>query len=502
MSLGVGMLFGTVPTSIPVIILSGNWLFEGRFIAKWQLIKSNKVFWILSAIFLMHLLGLIHTSDMVKGIDDLRIKIPLFVFPLVFFTSEQISKKELNFLLWFFIYAVVLSTLWCITYYFTHEMNDARKASRYMSHIRLGLFINFCIGVLFSFFRDEKSYKIKICIAGLIVYLLAVMLVLGMVTGLILMAGLCLIYFFYLIFNQKSIYRVLGLCLFTVSVLIISLFIRSEWENFNYIDISDNNTVKQFSDTGRPYYKIDNTNFHRENGFYITYNIQYDELLMQWKKRSKADLYSMDKKGTLMVWNVIRYLSSKGLTKDSAGISQLIQADLDNIERGITNYRYADASPLTGRVKEFFWEYRDYKQGFNPSGNTLLMRLEFWKAACYIIKRNVWIGVGTGDAQKAFDKSYFRTNSKLSHEWRLRSHNQFLAITVTFGVCGLMVFLLSIIYPAVVSLNRVNKLYWLFLAIAIISFITEDTLETQSGVSFFAYFNTLFLWLAQPEKKE
>ena len=129
------------------------------------------------------------------------------------------------------------------------------------------------------------------------------------------------------------------------------------------------------------------------------------------------------------------------------------------------------------------------------------MRLEFWKAAVYIIQRNLWVGVGTGDVQRAFDKAYYRTNTKLSHEWRLRSHNQFLAITVAFGLTGLLVFLISIIYPALALRKKLSGLYWLFLSIALISFLTEDTLETQSGVSFFAYFNTLFLWLANSGKK-
>jgi len=83
----------------------------------------------------------------------------------------------------------------------------------------------------------------------------------------------------------------------------------------------------------------------------------------------------------------------------------------------------------------------------------------------------------------------------------LRSHNQFLAITVAFGVIGLVVFLFSLAYPAVALRNYLHGLYFVFLLIAVVSFFTEDTLETQSGVSFFAFFNTLFIWLASFAKK-
>ena len=240
----------------------------------------------------------------------------------------------------------------------------------------------------------------------------------------------------------------------------------------------------------------------KENGFYVSYNIQYQELHSGWTRISKIDPLRTDKKNNPIIWTLIRYLTSKGLTKDSAGLAQLNKTDVENIEKGITNYKYADASALRKRVKEFLWEYQDYKNGANPSGNTMLMRFEFWKAATYIIHRNLWVGVGTGDMQKSFDKAYYRTNTNLSPEWRLRSHDQFLAITVAFGILGLAIFLFSILYPIITFRKKLHGLYFMFFIITLISFLTEDTLETQAGASFYAYFNTLFLWLAYSKNEE
>jgi hypothetical protein len=50
--------------------------------------------------------------------------------------------------------------------------------------------------------------------------------------------------------------------------------------------------------------------------------------------------------------------------------------------------------------------------------------------------------------------------------------------------------------------KKLSPLYFAFLFIAVISFLTEDTLESQSGVTFFAYFNSLFLWLGYTAKGE
>ena len=78
------------------------------------------------------------------------------------------------------------------------------------------------------------------------------------------------------------------------------------------------------------------------------------------------------------------------------------------------------------------WEYSDYKRGENPSGHTLTMRLEFWKTGMYIFTNHLLLGVGTGDIQDEFNKAYEETKSKLSPEWRLRCHNQYLAISYLF----------------------------------------------------------------------
>ena len=115
-----------------------------------------------------------------------------------------------------------------------------------------------------------------------------------------------------------------------------------------------------------------------------------------------------------------------------------------------------------------------------------------------IIKKNPILGVGTGDISNAFNDYYEETASKLNEENRLRSHNQYLAITVAFGIIGLLWYLFSLLYPLSEKKNR-NYLYIIFLAIMLLSMLTEDTLETQIGVTLFAFFNS-FLVFANDRK--
>lgn len=493
------MLFGTVSTSIPQIILLANWLFEGNYKEKFKTLKGHKIFWILSAVFLMHVLGLIHTAYMEAGLSDIRIKIPLILLPLIFFSTKPLNKKELNLLLGLFVTGIVLSSFWCMYYYYSHVIIDMRKVSRFMSHIRFGLFINLGICTLVYFIITSVKNAVKIVSGLIMVYLFWFMFNFGLVTGLVMFGFVAAVYSVLLIIKQNIKIKLIGLLVILTGACAGFWFVDVEWKASNYVDASKANIAGQKSAAGRSYYKISD-NLHTENGFYVANNIQYDELFNGWPAISRLSVYADDKRGNPVIWTLIRYMTSKGFTKDSVGLTQLTKEDVLCIENGITNYKYADASALRKRVKEFLWEYQAYKNGANPSGNTLLMRFEFWKASLYIIKRNVWTGVGTGDAQMAFHKTYNRTNTKLSLDWRLRSHNQFLAITVCFGILGLIVFVFSLFYPVISLRKKVSGLYLAFLFIAVTSFLTEDTLESQSGVSFYAYFNTLFLWLAYENK--
>ena len=222
----------------------------------------------------------------------------------------------------------------------------------------------------------------------------------------------------------------------------------------------------------------------------------WEELEKEWPLRSKIPFNEPDKLGNNIRYTVLRYMSSKGLTKDSAGVATLSPEDIENIENGSSNYLYTINNGLTTKWRELVWEYTKYKRGENPSGHTLTMRLEFWKTASYIIYDHPVFGVGTGDIQDAFNSMYIETDSKLDAVWRLRCHNQYLAIGVAFGFVGLLLFVFYLLYPAIILRKELHYLYWPFFLIALLSFVTEDTLETQSGVTFFIFFQTLFLWLA------
>jgi O-antigen ligase len=187
-------------------------------------------------------------------------------------------------------------------------------------------------------------------------------------------------------------------------------------------------------------------------------------------------------------------LTSKGLTKDAKGLSELSDDEIKAVERSVCNVRFLTSNSLSNRVYQIVWEISSYFKGANPNGHSLTMRFEFWRAAVNIIKENPIFGVGVGDVNNAMVERYDIMNSPLDAWWKLRAHNQYLSIAVASGFIGLLFFLIVLIYPFFVNIRSHRYLYIVFFIISTVSMMTEDLLETQAGITFFIFFWTVLLF--------
>jgi len=119
-------------------------------------------------------------------------------------------------------------------------------------------------------------------------------------------------------------------------------------------------------------------------------------------------------------------------------------------------------------------------------------RLQLWQVAIENIKAKPIIGVGTGDVQDALNKSY-ETKGLTDYlkKGNYNSHNQYLQFGVTFGLIGLMLFLLSLFWPLAIAVKTNYVVYILFLVLMGLSMLTECILQRQAGVVLFAFFNSV-----------
>jgi hypothetical protein len=264
-------------------------------------------------------------------------------------------------------------------------------------------------------------------------------------------------------------------------------------------------TITDFSklEEKTPYgnlYVHDTTHSWLENGHHVMSYISEKELREEWNKRSEIDYDAFINGHEKLSYILFRYMSSLGLKKDRDGMKRMSQKDIQNVERGFTNIDQVSGSPLArwGDLKNRF---RIYQRTGDPNGNSLTERIEHFMVGWMIVKDNWKLGVGTGDVQLAFDDYYEKSGSKLNQSSWNRAHNQFLTFWITFGILGVLLFLLLWIDTLRLAVRYLSFLSTAYVFIALSSFLLEDTIETQQGVTFVAFFLAVVIITTQTNRK-
>ena len=278
--------------------------------------------------------------------------------------------------------------------------------------------------------------------------------------------------------------------LFIGGIIYTVYIIADEYKKINTVIKIDLKTLPKTTSSGH-LYRNDTIYKFTENGNYVYILICDDELATAWGTKSKLKYYDLDAKKNIVRYTLIRYMASKGLTRDLQGFLKLTDKDIKNIENGYANYLYTNPVNIRTRIHEILWETEGSMREHEANGHSLSMRLEFWETALHIIKQNIVFGVGTGDVENAFKTQYKKEDTDLQKNWQLRSHNQYMATTVALGVIGFIIFLIHLLTPFF-SNKKISLLFVFFILIELLSFINEDTLETQAGVTFCIFFTQLF----------
>lgn len=486
-------------TSISVWLLAVNWLANPNYKEKWERFKKNKSIGFFLLLYLVHIVWLINTSNFSFALNDLRIKLPLLIFPLVIGTTEPISHKNLVLVIKVFIFGLLISTFTGLLAYFDiipyFEINNFRQISVFISHIRLALMLCLAIFIIIYFLESKiiKSFY-QILIALLIIFWFVLFLFISQAfTGLVILLSIGL--FLLLKKSLKAVSlknKVLLWSIFIAIPTIIIIYLAFFIKDF-YTPTQELQGVAEITKSGNKYYNDFDSKLI-ENGNYIYRDISEKELYLMWPKRSQVPLDSIDKHGNKMIHTLIRYMASKGLNKDAEGISMLTDEDIAAIETGSTNYRFISNSFINQRLYSILWQIDVYLKGGNPSGHSVTQRVEFVKAALILSYQNFWFGTGTGDLDDAYKEHYVQTRSNLEPSFRHRAHNQYLTFFISFGVFGAFICFLAIFFPPLLRPVKTNYYFLIFFAIALISMLNEDTLETMIGVIFFSFFYSLFLW--------
>ena len=486
--------------SFSQIILLLNWILEGNFSKKRSILKNRKSLLIFISIFAVHLIGIIYSDNISYWFKDVRNKLPLLIIPLIIGTSESLSLKNIKTIFIFFYLALLAGTfasLGVVFGFIETDYKTFRDISVFISHIRFALLLNVGIFSLFYFSRlkNEILSKFeKIYFRIFIIWFTIFLFILNSLTGIIILIIITLSIFIYNFFHKsKLIVKIAFLSIAFISISAPIYYISNIYNDF-YGNIETNLQNLETQTAQGNYYYHDTLHLDIENGNYTNIYVCEKEMQTEWNKRSIIAYKEKDKRGNDIRFTLRRYLTSKGLRKDAQGVDSLNTKDIDAIERGIANHLYIKKSKLYKRIHQTIWEIDSYLRGGNPTGHSLVQRVEFLKTSFGIISENFWIGVGNGDIMDEFETYYQKSNTRLEESSRLKSHNQLVLFFVAFGIIGFLYILFAIFAPFIIEKPKLNLLFKIFLTIAIFSMLNEDTLETQAGVTFFAFFYSLLLF--------
>ena len=446
-------------------------------------VLKNPIYLSFLVVWFLILLGVFRGGENNLLWKEIKTLLPLVLAPLFLQNLYPLSKSEESVIWKVFFSAVGISAFVCVIYAVVkYPLPEPRSASLFISHIRFSLM---AVLALIGAWGLPNVISLPFKIALSIVVLLFFFFV-GTLTGWGFLIVLIIVLFASMSGRNKLI--VVGSVFTLASVLFFFLSRNIDATNFQPEQIQSARGEK---------YIHQSSNFQTENGNRIFINIAPLELDSAWIGRTNRPLLQKDSRGQLIQTTLIRYLASKGLSKDAAGIQQLSDTDISNILAGNTNCNEPRWNALEKRWHQIVFEYQTFKSGENPSGHSVFQRLEYYKAAKFIIQQNLLFGAGPGNVKQAYHEAYIQTSPNLDEKVQHAVHNQFLSYWIAAGILALLSFLLYFFFMWKVACK--NSLALAFVILAFLSCLTEDTLTTQPGVAFFAFFSTFFFFLPKKE---
>ena len=473
------------------------------FKAKISRFWHNKAAVLLVAFYLMHVVGLLWTTDFQYAMKDLRVKLPILVLPFILSGMEPLGRKRFSLVMLVYVLSVFVATLFSFAAYARHDYGDVREISGFISHIRFCLNIVFCIAIIGHYLVSQKSpWWSKALQIVLQLWFVYQIFIFESLSGYVILAAVVAVSAIYAFLRwQKGRGWRVALAIATLTVFVVgSIVIVHKINPLLDVEVVDFDTLESKTAQGNPYWH-DTVYNPVEDGKFVGLYYCEKEMREAWSRRSRLPFEGQTLNGESLEATLARYLTSKDLRKDAEGVMALTDEDIRNVEQGVANYNNWMHPGLRARLSVTLFEYNLYRRSGNPNGGSLSQRIEFTRAAFHIVRKHPLFGVGTGDVPTAFSQTYDEIQSPLSEEYRFRAHNQYLSVMIAFGIVGLALFLTMLFYPCLAKKTRSTYLYVTFLCIMLLSMLPEDTLETQAGASLFAFFESLLLF-AVPQELE
>jgi O-antigen ligase len=119
-------------------------------------------------------------------------------------------------------------------------------------------------------------------------------------------------------------------------------------------------------------------------------------------------------------------------------------------------------------------------------------RAQRWELAWQLVKERPLTGYGTGDEVPLLKEKYFEKKFYDSYLHELNAHNQYLSFLIKGGLLALLVYLFTLAYFFRLALKTRNLYFASFLLLVIITGLSENLLNVNKGIFFYAFFLSFF----------
>lgn len=486
--------------SMSVLLLAANWFLEGGLRNKFLQVWRRKSIFLLVSVLLVYLAGMLITENTDQGLKRMLSFMPLPALGIILGTTERPSRREMKFILQVFVAAVCVSSFISFGNYFgwfENTISDIRDISRLITHLHLSLMVNFAIVVLLYFlFYDyfNKTSAERVLYAVLTAWLIFFVFFLRSFLGITVFIIVFPVFIIILVSRIPSrLWRTLFLSLPLMLISMAGVLIAVSVFRYFRVDHNELKDLEPLTANGKAYCHYPD-NKQIENGHYVWIYICHAELEQEWNKVSRIPFDGLDQKGQQINHTLIRYLTSRGLRKDSAGVRQLSEKDIGLIESGYANHIFSNRYGLYQRIYQIIWEIDMYYKTGEVQSHSVTQRFIFSKQALKLIRDNILFGVGTGDIRASMVERSRHDQIPVQEKWEGKPHNQYLSYLASFGITGFCWIFFALAFAIALEKKFRVLLLRLFLAIVLISMLSMDTLDSHVGICFFSFFFTLFLY--------
>ena len=492
--LAASITLGKVPMSVSLIGLTLNWILELDFQIKGKKIKDQKYLPIIfSGLFLIEFFWLPISKDTTIGLNVLRIKLPLLLLPLIIGSCTSFSKREWKIIITTFFIGILVSTIW--VYLVSLEVLPTKKdsgtirdASIFMSHIRYSVLLSFStVLILCLAFKNLINKLIAVII---FLWLLFLIFKLATITAILGLSFSLVFLFIAFLFSSKNKNKIVYIAGIASLFFLVGLYITATVKDFYHVK-SKERSLLTYSIGGEKY-QLDFKDNTTENGFYLWENIAQKELERCWNRKSKFSFTSKDKKKQPVKATLYRFLTSKGLHKDSVGLSNLTQNEIQKIENGETSS--VSYNNFEKRIRSLLYQKESRKKNSDSNNQTINQRVVFWKAGIDIFLNQPAFGYGPGGAKTQYKKYYKNRNTNLNKSNQLLAHNQFITQAINLGALGIIIWIFVLFYSFIKVEKGMLLFFVPYLILMFFAFMSDDMLEVQAGVTIFSFFGTLMLF--------